>query len=179
MKNRLKALRKEKGLTLYDIEEKTGIKRATYNNYETGKTEPKIATWRKLADYFGVTTAYLQGLSDIKTEDELLEKAIGDERLYRELKKSQELAIDASNQLTDAVKTSLKGKKNILDFAIRVSKLKTGYNQITINGTNDIVTAINARLDGHKPSKKEIKDAQDALDILLDPDNKHGWPDNN
>lgn len=59
--NRLRELRKEKKYTLDDIEEKTGIKRGTYNNYESGKTEPKPATWIALADFFNVSVPYLKG----------------------------------------------------------------------------------------------------------------------
>lgn len=62
--NRLRELREEHGYTLDDIEEKTGINRGTYNNYESGKTEPKLETWEKLAEYFGVTPQYLVGWSD-------------------------------------------------------------------------------------------------------------------
>lgn len=62
MPNRLKQLRKEKGLTLDEIQSKTGIKRGTYNNYENGVTEPKLETWQKLAYFFGVSVPYLQGI---------------------------------------------------------------------------------------------------------------------
>lgn len=61
MKNRLKQLRKEKGLTLDDIQSQTGIKRGTYNNYENGTTKPKPETWQALANYFNVSVPYLQG----------------------------------------------------------------------------------------------------------------------
>lgn len=70
MPNRLKQLRKEKGLTLDEIQSKTGIKRGTYNNYENGVTEPKLETWQKLADFFGVSVPYLQGISRIKNPDD-------------------------------------------------------------------------------------------------------------
>ena len=63
MQNRLRKLRKEKQLTLDDIQEKTGIKRGTFNNYKNGKTEPKLDTWMKLADFFNVSVEYLQGLA--------------------------------------------------------------------------------------------------------------------
>ena len=62
--NRLKELRNKRKLTLDDIEEKTGIKRGTYSNYENGKTEPKMETWNRLADFFNVSIPYLQGLPE-------------------------------------------------------------------------------------------------------------------
>lgn len=68
MKNRLKELRKENGLTLDQISERTGIKRASYNNYENNKTEPKLATWEHLADALDVSPAYLVGWEDKKTK---------------------------------------------------------------------------------------------------------------
>lgn len=67
--NRLKELRKEKGLTLDEIQSKTGINRSTYNNYESGKTEPKPETWQKLADFFDVSVPYLQGKVTYKALD--------------------------------------------------------------------------------------------------------------
>lgn len=60
--NRLKELRVNRGYTLDDIESKTGIKRGTYSNYENHNTEPKLETWQKLADFFGVSVSYLQGI---------------------------------------------------------------------------------------------------------------------
>lgn len=61
MKNRLKQLRKEKGLTLDYIQSQTGIKRGTYNNYENGTTKPKLETLQTLANFFNVSVPYLQG----------------------------------------------------------------------------------------------------------------------
>lgn len=62
MANRIKELRKKKGLTLDGLADKSGIKRGTLNNYELGKTEPKLATWERLADALGVSVGYLQGI---------------------------------------------------------------------------------------------------------------------
>ena len=64
MRNRIKELRKQKGKTLDQMQDETGIKRGTLNNYENGKTEPKLENWLKLADYFGVSVGYLQGIED-------------------------------------------------------------------------------------------------------------------
>lgn len=70
--NRLKELRQLHGYTLDDIEEKTGIKRGTFNNYESGKTEPKLITWIRLADFFGVSVGFLQGTESEDQEAEFL-----------------------------------------------------------------------------------------------------------
>lgn len=59
--NRLRELRNKKKYTLDDIEKKTGINRGTYNNYESGKTNPKEETWQKLANFYGVSVTYIQG----------------------------------------------------------------------------------------------------------------------
>ncbi len=76
MHNRLKQLRKEKGLTLDEIQNQTGIKRGTFNNYEAGKTEPKLETWQKLADFFGVSVPYLQGIETETYTDKDLSKLL-------------------------------------------------------------------------------------------------------
>ena len=75
--NRLKELRKEKGLTLDEIQSEIGINRGTYNNYENGKTEPKSEMWQALADYFDVSVPYLQGATTYEVLDPL-EKGIYD-----------------------------------------------------------------------------------------------------
>lgn len=59
--NRLRKLREAKKYTLDDIEKKTGINRGTYNNYESGKTNPKEPTWQALAKFFNVSVDYLKG----------------------------------------------------------------------------------------------------------------------
>lgn len=62
--NRLKELRQKNNLTLKELGQKIGMANNTLSQYETGKREPKIETWNKLAEYFNVPTSYLMGLSD-------------------------------------------------------------------------------------------------------------------
>ncbi|MCM6833761.1 helix-turn-helix domain-containing protein [Leuconostoc mesenteroides] len=63
--NRLKELRKSKGYTLDDISKLTGITRGTYNNYENGKTEPKLAVWKQLSEFYGVPVTELMDPEDL------------------------------------------------------------------------------------------------------------------
>ena len=98
---RLKELRQGKGITLtklskilkekYDI----SVSNSQLMYYEKGKSEPRNKqVWRKLADYFGVSEAYLLGYNDVKNEtdikvavlDEMLKKllVIKDNMILRE-----------------------------------------------------------------------------------------------
>ncbi|UHL93745.1 helix-turn-helix domain-containing protein [Ligilactobacillus salivarius] len=60
--NKLRQIRKSKGLTLKQVAEDTGIAKNILHQYETEKREPKKETWIKLADYYCVPVSYLMGL---------------------------------------------------------------------------------------------------------------------
>lgn len=64
--NRIKELRQKAGLTLVQLGQKVGMANNTLSQYETGKRFPKLKVWQKLADYFGVSVAYLQGKDEFK-----------------------------------------------------------------------------------------------------------------
>ena len=64
MENRLKELRQKNSLTLEKMGEKVGIAKNTLSRYESGKREPKLEVWQKLADFFNVSVPYLQGLDE-------------------------------------------------------------------------------------------------------------------
>lgn len=64
MKNRLKEIRTKKGLSLEQVGKGVGLATNTISRYETGKREPKLETWQKLADFFGVSVPYLQGIDN-------------------------------------------------------------------------------------------------------------------
>lgn len=63
---RLKELRKERGLYQKDIANYLGVDRTTYVKYETGASEPDTVTLSKLADFFNVSLDYLVGRDDVE-----------------------------------------------------------------------------------------------------------------
>ncbi|MDI6522035.1 helix-turn-helix domain-containing protein [Leuconostoc suionicum] len=70
MTNNIREERQKKGITLETMSEELssqGLKISADGlaKYERGIREPKLETWKKLADYFGVSVSYLQGISDI------------------------------------------------------------------------------------------------------------------
>lgn len=57
--NRLKELREERGLSIRQMELKTGINHASVNLYELEKREPNIKTLKKLSRFFETTIDYM------------------------------------------------------------------------------------------------------------------------
>ena len=64
MENRLKEIRQKNSLTLEKMGEKVGIAKNTLSRYESGKREPKLEVWQKLADFFDVSVPYIQGFDE-------------------------------------------------------------------------------------------------------------------
>ena len=59
---RLKTLRKERGLTQQELADRMGLKRAALGAYEEGRAEPMLINVVALAEFFGVTVdALLKG----------------------------------------------------------------------------------------------------------------------
>ncbi len=61
---RLRALKKGKGVSYSRMEKETGISIAMLYRYASDRTEPRLSYLIWLADYFGVTTDYLLGWED-------------------------------------------------------------------------------------------------------------------
>lgn len=59
MNNRIKTLRKQKGLTQAQLAEQLGFNRTEAGKWELGIYEPNLQTLFKLADLFEVTVEYL------------------------------------------------------------------------------------------------------------------------
>ena len=66
LSNRLKELRKAKGVTQNQVAIYCNITEKTYQNYELMTREPKIEILVRIADYFDVSLDYLTGRIDTK-----------------------------------------------------------------------------------------------------------------
>lgn len=62
--NRLKELRKEKGLSQVAFSKEIGIPLRTLQSWENGESQIKPDKAQALADYFGVSVAFLLGFAD-------------------------------------------------------------------------------------------------------------------
>lgn len=68
--NRIRQLRNKQKMSLpkfsEDLFKKVNLKISpdALSKYERGDREPKLETWQKLADYFGVSVSYLQGIPE-------------------------------------------------------------------------------------------------------------------
>ena len=89
--SRLRALRKERGLTLQQLAKHFGMSHSTLSKYETGSRKPDMEMLKKLSDFFGVRVDYLIGESPVRDKEEtvILNKSINMPELppeaYKEL----------------------------------------------------------------------------------------------
>lgn len=109
---RLKILRKEKGLTQNQMGEILKIASTTYNGYEKGNSQPSNDMLLSLANFFDVTTDYILGNIDSKlSPDELLlvsELELTNEELMRKYiitVDHEELPVETLLQIIDAART--------------------------------------------------------------------------
>ena len=93
--NKLKTLRKGRGLTQLELSKRLELSRATISNYEVGRRSPHLSELRRFAEFYGVGLNYF----GVETQDESFEllsraKAVFTnpdipkeerERLYKEL----------------------------------------------------------------------------------------------
>lgn len=69
--NRLKFLRNERGESLEKIAQYLNVTIQTISNYENEKRDMTPDTIIKLSDYFGVSTDYLLGKSDVRNPEKI------------------------------------------------------------------------------------------------------------
>ena len=79
MAKRIEELRTEKGLSRPALAAALGLPRMSVEKFETGRTTPSQDQQKKMADYFGVTLAYLRGeTSDNTTMGDWMDGAFMD-----------------------------------------------------------------------------------------------------
>ena len=94
-------------MTQEQFGEAIGLKKSTYNNYETGTREPKSDFWIAVAEKYGVTIDYLMGRSNNPYFSSLIEEnapsTLDEARLN--------MLIGALQQLND------EGQEKLVDYA--------------------------------------------------------------
>lgn len=97
---RLKQLRVEAKLTQQQMAEAFNIKQPTYAQWETGRTKPKGETLERFADFFNVSTDYLLGKTQPRTELSVFPERLRQLRIETDLTQ-QELAknLNVSQQI--------------------------------------------------------------------------------
>ena len=66
MYRRVRELREDQGLTQTQIAKMLGMSQTGYSKYETGENDIPTAILIKLAQFYGVSTDYLLGVTDKK-----------------------------------------------------------------------------------------------------------------
>ena len=67
MKNRIRELREPRNVSQEELATTLDTTQQSISLYESGKREPKLEVWQKLADFFNVSVPYLQGFDEHKS----------------------------------------------------------------------------------------------------------------
>ena len=124
--DRLRAIRKEHGLTQQNIADVLGVDRTTYTVYEGGSITPSPATLVKLSQIYNVTVGYLIGVEENHPElrkipDEKQEKKLLSSDPFSLLKKEEKELLLYFRVLSDAEKHKIIDEMK--DLAQRSGKL--------------------------------------------------------
>ena len=111
--NKLRLLRKERGLTLIELSSLIHINKTSIARYETGEVEMKADTLKTFASFFNVSTDYLLGKTNDRTpvestpspKDQLQGIKLA---LYDQV---EDLTDDQAQQVLDIIKIIKKDQK--------------------------------------------------------------------
>lgn len=90
---RLKEERISKRLTQQDVADIFHLNKSSISRYEKDQQVPDVATIQKMANYFGVTTDYLLGNKNKKTDDTDLFNLKGDVKFLKKLNEDEMVKI--------------------------------------------------------------------------------------
>lgn len=68
---RIKQLREEKGISQLEFAKKINLTQQSVSAYEKGIREPSLDILKTIADFFGVSTDYLLGKSDLRNPEKV------------------------------------------------------------------------------------------------------------
>ncbi|MCM1514679.1 MAG: helix-turn-helix transcriptional regulator [Anaeroplasma bactoclasticum] len=110
MHNRIKEERKKLGITQSELADKVNVSKASISYFESGARKPKLETWNKLADFFGVSVPYLQGKEnkDKENDDSLA-------TLFSNVQ-NDSIQINALKRVLEKVLSDSYYKENFKDF---------------------------------------------------------------
>ena len=123
MANRLREERLKKGLSLEQVGKDLNLATNTISRYETGKREPKLETWQKLADFFGVSVPYLQGVDYLTENTKYSILEILTFEYFENLDFDNPTETHNLSDLTDSVNNLLKAK-NVKKFPLEFYDIK-------------------------------------------------------
>ena len=119
--NRLKELRKEKGLTQTDLAELLEVTKLTIHNWENGVSSIKSDRLKKLCEIFDVDVPYLLGYDTVKNETDP-KVSVLDEALEN----IANSAVNFCEEMTELVRN----KDKSLHFVRKLGKVEEGGNRI-------------------------------------------------
>lgn len=140
MMNRIKELREKNEVSQSNVAKAVGITRQAVSLYEKGEREPKLETWQKLADFFGVSVQYLQGISDVPNANSSL-AAQTSEALFQAVgnqKKDQPIDFE----LVDRLITMAASAKSVEELEKKVEPLLQSTNEQTRDQFIDQLTGL-------------------------------------
>ncbi|RQW65988.1 XRE family transcriptional regulator [Listeria sp. SHR_NRA_18] len=118
-KDRLKDLRKKKGITQAQLGEKVNVTNVSISGYENGNRFPDTETLEELASYFEVSTDYLLGRTDTPNIEEKkkynsIDDIVKDKELHQwlfDLLDKNPDSLENIKQLFESINNDKKNKK--------------------------------------------------------------------
>jgi transcriptional regulator with XRE-family HTH domain len=136
--------------TQQEVADAIGISRARYSHYETGRSEPDIATIVKIANYFGVT---VDSLIDDEHSFTMAGRITNPSKLLAENEISQQIRelVDISEKLPDnQLEAILNIAKAMQHEPIAASKVDPPIKDLPLDSQKQIADLQRKRLDKYK-----------------------------
>ncbi|HFI0042893.1 TPA: helix-turn-helix domain-containing protein [Streptococcus suis] len=145
--NRLKELRKEKGLSQVAFSKEIGIPLRTLQSWENGESQIKPDKAQALADHFGVSVGYLLGYEDLLDQ---LEEV--DAELTKGMALSKNLSMAASSSYDELF-------ENILELLKKLKEVAE-VTQVDSNTLIEVIKTLEDHLEDLDDSMKKMMTAQ-------------------